>query len=129
LLGQYSSASLAASTATIAASWMLFDSQTARLSACQLTSESGTLLILSVIDLCRSTRSLCDSVLCCRLSPLQKALVVRLIKQGEGTGLRKVPGPITLAIGDGANDVAMIQEAHIGVGILGKEGRQAARAR
>ena len=37
--------------------------------------------------------------------------------------------PITLAIGDGANDVAMIREAHIGVGITGKEGRQAARTR
>lgn len=72
--------------------------------------------------------SLCDSVLCCRLSPLQKALVVRLIKAGDGKGLRRRLGPITLAIGDGANDVAMIQEAHIGVGILGKEGRQAARS-
>lgn len=30
-----------------------------------------------------------------------------------------------LAIGDGANDVAMIQSANIGVGIMGKEGRQA----
>eukprot|EP00911_Craspedida_sp_UC1_P000540 UC1_evm1s413 len=39
-----------------------------------------------------------------------------------------VQAPLTLAVGDGANDVAMIQEAHIGVGILGKEGRQAARA-
>ena len=37
--------------------------------------------------------------------------------------------PITLAIGDGANDVAMIREAHVGVAILGKEGRQAARSR
>lgn len=72
---------------------------------------------------------MCDSVLCCRLSPLQKASVVKLIKVGEGTGIRRVPGPITLAVGDGANDCAMIQEAHIGVGILGKEGRQAARAR
>ena len=36
---------------------------------------------------------------------------------------------MTLAIGDGANDVAMIREAHVGVAILGKEGRQAARAR
>lgn len=55
--------------------------------------------------------------------------MVKLMKQAKGTGLRKVPGPVTLAIGDGANDVAMIQEANIGVGILGKEGRQAARAR
>lgn len=35
--------------------------------------------------------------------------------------------PITAAIGDGANDVSMIQEAHVGLGIVGKEGRQAAR--
>ncbi len=35
--------------------------------------------------------------------------------------------PITLAIGDGANDVSMILEAHVGIGIIGKEGRQAAR--
>ncbi len=44
--------------------------------------------------------------------------------------MRRVPeGPVTLAIGDGANDVAMIREAHVGVGIFGKEGRQAARSR
>ena len=36
--------------------------------------------------------------------------------------------PITLAIGDGANDVSMIQEAHVGVGIQGLEGRQAVNA-
>lgn len=48
----------------------------------------------------------CESVVCCRVTPKQKALVVRLIKDN----LKK----ITLAIGDGANDVNMIQEAHIG---------------
>lgn len=48
----------------------------------------------------------CESVVCCRVTPKQKALVVRLIKES----LKK----ITLAIGDGANDVNMIQEAHIG---------------
>ena len=54
------------------------------------------------------------SVICCRVSPKQKADVVALAKRN---------GPwITLAIGDGANDVSMIQEAHIGVGIRGKEG-------
>eukprot|EP00005_Dracoamoeba_jomungandri_P010052 CAMPEP_0174265016 /NCGR_PEP_ID=MMETSP0439-20130205/24844_1 /TAXON_ID=0 /ORGANISM="Stereomyxa ramosa, Strain Chinc5" /LENGTH=1052 /DNA_ID=CAMNT_0015351215 /DNA_START=97 /DNA_END=3252 /DNA_ORIENTATION=+ len=62
----------------------------------------------------------CDSVVCCRTSPLQKALVVRAIKRGEGR--------ISLAIGDGANDVSMIQKAHVGIGIFGKEGTQAARA-
>lgn len=60
----------------------------------------------------------CICVLGCRLSPLQKAEVVEMIKQSEHT-------PITAAIGDGANDVSMIQEAHVGIGICGKEGRQA----
>lgn len=59
----------------------------------------------------------CRSVICCRVSPAQKAQVVRLVK-GELSVM-------TLAIGDGANDVAMIQSANIGVGIAGEEGRQA----
>ncbi|KAB1267821.1 Phospholipid-transporting ATPase IB [Camelus dromedarius] len=56
----------------------------------------------------------CRAVLCCRLSPLQKAEIVDLVK--------KHVRAITLAIGDGANDVGMIQTAHIGVGISGNEG-------
>ncbi|KAL7001294.1 putative phospholipid-transporting ATPase 9 [Sarracenia purpurea var. burkii] len=59
----------------------------------------------------------CASVICCRSSPIQKALVTRLVKAGT----RKT----TLAIGDGANDVGMLQEADIGVGISGVEGMQA----
>lgn len=59
----------------------------------------------------------CASVICCRSSPKQKALVTRLVKDGIGK--------ITLAIGDGANDVGMLQEADIGVGISGVEGMQA----
>ena len=59
----------------------------------------------------------CRSVLCCRVSPSQKAAVVGLVKNGLDV--------MTLSIGDGANDVAMIQEAHVGVGIAGEEGRQA----
>jgi len=59
----------------------------------------------------------CKSVICCRVSPSQKALVVRMVKLGLDV--------MTLSIGDGANDVAMIQEAHVGVGIAGEEGRQA----
>ncbi|RMD43517.1 hypothetical protein DV735_g1625, partial [Chaetothyriales sp. CBS 134920] len=59
----------------------------------------------------------CRSVLCCRVSPAQKAAVVSLVR----TGLEVM----ALAIGDGANDVAMIQEADVGVGIAGEEGRQA----
>ncbi|XP_006853382.2 probable phospholipid-transporting ATPase 5 [Amborella trichopoda] len=62
----------------------------------------------------------CASVICCRISPKQKALVARLVK--EHTSM------ITLAIGDGANDVGMIQEADIGVGISGMEGMQAVMA-
>lgn len=59
----------------------------------------------------------CKSVLCCRVSPSQKAAVVSLVKNGLDV--------MTLSIGDGANDVAMIQEADVGVGIAGEEGRQA----
>ncbi|KAJ9568389.1 hypothetical protein OSB04_004355 [Centaurea solstitialis] len=62
----------------------------------------------------------CASVICCRVSPKQKALVTRLVKEGTGK--------TTLAIGDGANDVGMIQEADIGVGISGVEGMQAVMA-
>ncbi|KAJ6008298.1 hypothetical protein N7540_012274 [Penicillium herquei] len=61
-----------------------------------------------------------DSVICCRASPKQKAFLVKTIR----THLKDA---ITLAIGDGANDIAMIQEAHVGIGIAGKEGLQAAR--
>uniref|UniRef100_A0A4W6EKA6 ATPase phospholipid transporting 11C n=1 Tax=Lates calcarifer TaxID=8187 RepID=A0A4W6EKA6_LATCA len=57
----------------------------------------------------------CTTVLCCRMAPLQKAQV------------RTISSPITLSIGDGANDVSMILEAHVGIGIKGKEGRQAVR--
>ncbi|KAJ4298564.1 phospholipid transporting ATPase [Collariella sp. IMI 366227] len=59
----------------------------------------------------------CKSVLCCRVSPAQKAAVVSMVKKGLDV--------MTLSIGDGANDVAMIQEADVGVGIAGVEGRQA----
>ncbi|KAL7412424.1 hypothetical protein BDY24DRAFT_392878 [Mrakia frigida] len=60
----------------------------------------------------------CETVVCCRVSPAQKAATVRLVKEGRNA--------MTLSIGDGANDVAMIQEAHIGVGLFGHEGSQAA---
>ncbi|QDS77253.1 hypothetical protein FKW77_003537 [Venturia effusa] len=61
-----------------------------------------------------------DSVICCRASPSQKAKLVKAIR-------KRVKKSVTLAIGDGANDIAMIQEAHVGIGITGKEGLQAAR--
>ncbi|EFX02366.1 haloacid dehalogenase-like protein [Grosmannia clavigera kw1407] len=70
-----------------------------------------------------------DSVICCRASPSQKALLVRSIRQGKETSKRQRqqnPG-LTLAIGDGANDLAMLAEAHVGVGVSGREGLQAAR--
>jgi len=60
----------------------------------------------------------CKAVVCCRVSPDQKREIVNLVKMN-------VPDVRTLAIGDGANDVAMIQTAHIGVGIQGEEGLQA----
>ena len=41
---------------------------------------------------------------------------------------KRFPQKITLSIGDGANDVSMILKAHVGVGILGREGQQAARS-
>lgn len=63
---------------------------------------------------------LVDSVICCRASPSQKASLVKKVRT-------KINKSITLAIGDGANDIAMIQEAHVGIGISGKEGLQAAR--
>ncbi|RSL91781.1 hypothetical protein CEP51_000125 [Fusarium floridanum] len=80
-----------------------------------------------------------DSIICCRASPSQKALLVTSIRDGPPPetqpsriqriisffrGSRK---PLTLAIGDGANDVSMILTASVGVGISGKEGQQASR--
>ncbi|XP_045063378.1 phospholipid-transporting ATPase IA isoform X4 [Coregonus clupeaformis] len=62
----------------------------------------------------------CKAVICCRVSPLQKSEVVEMVK--------KQVKVITLAIGDGANDVGMIQTAHVGVGISGNEGLQAANS-
>ncbi|KAL2213538.1 phospholipid-transporting ATPase [Sarocladium strictum] len=64
---------------------------------------------------------MCKAVICCRVSPLQKALVVKLVKKYQKQS-------VLLAIGDGANDVSMIQAAHIGIGISGVEGLQAARS-
>jgi phospholipid-transporting ATPase len=65
--------------------------------------------------------SQCRAVVCCRVSPKQKQEVVSLVRKER-------PNVTTLAIGDGANDVNMITAAHVGVGIKGLEGAQAARA-
>ena len=78
---------------------------------------SGTdlsVLLVKLSDLCRV-------VLCCRVSPQQKADVVKLVRLAK-------PSALTLAIGDGANDVNMITAAHVGIGIAGLEGSQAVRA-
>ncbi|KAL3959177.1 hypothetical protein ACCO45_007339 [Purpureocillium lilacinum] len=61
-----------------------------------------------------------DSVICCRASPSQKADLIKSIR-------RHVPDSMTLAIGDGANDIGMIQASHVGIGISGREGLQASR--
>ncbi|EEB05647.1 P-type ATPase [Schizosaccharomyces japonicus yFS275] len=62
-----------------------------------------------------------NAVICCRASPMQKAQMVGKIRES-------IDKSVTLAIGDGANDIAMIQEAHVGIGIAGREGLQAARS-
>ena len=62
-----------------------------------------------------------SSVICCRVSPIQKSQVVKMMKNYDKDG-------ITLAIGDGGNDVSMIMEAHIGIGIYGEEGMRAVQS-
>ncbi|SCU81992.1 LADA_0C02322g1_1 [Lachancea dasiensis] len=79
--------------------------------------ESNPTLMSVFVELCTKT----DSVICCRASPSQKALMVTHIRNTD----KKL---VTLAIGDGANDIAMIQSADIGIGIAGKEGLQASRS-
>ncbi len=79
----------------------------------KLFSESDKNLFKRIVKRCRT-------LLCCRLSPLQKAQITEFVR----FELKR----IALAIGDGGNDVSMIQAANIGVGISGKEGLQAARS-
>lgn len=88
-----------------------------------LVVEGGALALMlhpehqdAFVKLCAS----CKSVVCCRVSPMQKANVTKLVQQ-------KLKA-IVLGIGDGANDVGMIQAAHIGCGISGREGRAAVMA-
>lgn len=72
----------------------------------------------------------CTGIVCCRANPKQKAQVVNLIKKSKyyysSEGKRVEIS--ALAIGDGGNDVNMIQAADIGIGIMGKEGNQAANS-
>ncbi|XP_068012406.1 phospholipid-transporting ATPase IK isoform X2 [Melanerpes formicivorus] len=85
------------------------------LAACRATGsqEQGSLVEKAFVDLATS----CQAVICCRVTPKQKALIVQLVKKHKNV--------TTLAIGDGANDVNMIKTADIGVGISGLEGMQA----
>lgn len=78
---------------------------------------SNNLILPSFLDAAKNA----ESVICCRTSPLQKAEIVRAMKDF-------LPYATTLAIGDGGNDVSMIQEAHIGVGVYGEEGMRAVQA-
>ena len=64
---------------------------------------------------------LANTVICCRVSPLQKSNVIKEIKNYDKSA-------ITLAIGDGGNDVSMINEANIGIGVFGEEGMSAVKA-
>ncbi|CAH8292742.1 unnamed protein product [Schistosoma turkestanicum] len=76
------------------------------------------------LELCMSV----TTVLCCRVTPLQKASIVKLVQIGLAKYTRQGTTPVIAAIGDGGNDVAMILQANIGVGVYGKEGREAVRA-
>jgi phospholipid-transporting ATPase len=77
--------------------------------------------ITALNDLLMSLIDMSEVVLACRVSPKQKADIVHMVKNMH-------PDAKTLAIGDGANDVNMITAAHVGVGISGLEGQQAARS-
>ncbi|XP_076850233.1 phospholipid-transporting ATPase VB [Brachyhypopomus gauderio] len=100
----------------------LYDSQETEVSV-GLVIDGRTLGLLLQDDLQEEFVRLCThsrAVLCCRATPLQKSTVVTL--------LRRKLGVMTLAVGDGANDVNMIQAADVGVGISGQEGMQAVMA-
>ncbi|MCO5605923.1 hypothetical protein L7F22_060109 [Adiantum nelumboides] len=75
---------------------------------CENSSRQGQLFELATA---------CQAVICCRVAPSQKSNIVSLVKEKAQE--------MTLAIGDGANDVPMLQKAHVGIGLSGQEGRQA----
>ena len=81
----------------------------------QITSEKMTMNLFSKLF------DLSKTIICCRISPKQKAQIVAIIKDYN-------PDKIILSIGDGANDVGMIMESDVGIGIQGKEGVEASRA-
>ncbi|KAG5453204.1 Phospholipid-transporting ATPase IG [Clonorchis sinensis] len=80
-------------------------------------------LRMAFLDLCMNV----TAVLCCRVTPLQKASIVQLVQLGLGESNHGA-GPVTAAVGDGGNDVSMISQANVGIGIYGEEGREATRA-
>ena len=88
--------------------------------------DGTSLLKISLDEDCKTVLTsfsmVCSALIANRVSPDQKRELVRLVKNNEVSIKLNVR---TLAIGDGANDVAMIQEAHVGVGIKGEEGVQA----
>jgi phospholipid-transporting ATPase len=79
---------------------------------------SDPALEVMFLDLCK----ICSVCIACRISPQQKGQIVKMVQNGI------YPRPMTLAIGDGANDVDMIQQAAVGIGISGYEGLQAVNA-
>jgi magnesium-transporting ATPase (P-type)/class 3 adenylate cyclase len=89
-----------------------------------LAAQDAILDKLSPAQMLMAVASQCRSVIACRVSPLQKAQLTKLVKSGVGSA----KPPLTVAVGDGGNDVTMIQEAHVGIGMRGQEGTQALRA-
>ena len=89
-----------------------------------LVIEGGALRYALREDNVRAFLELCDAcsggVVCCRVSPIQKAAVAEAMK--------KMSKKVVLGVGDGANDVGLIQSAHVGIGISGREGRAAVMA-
>ncbi|TGZ61384.1 hypothetical protein CRM22_008024 [Opisthorchis felineus] len=77
-------------------------------------------LRMAFLDLCMKV----TTVLCCRMTPLQKASVVKLVQVGLSE-LTHGSKPVTAAVGDGGNDVSMILQANVGIGISGEEGKEA----
>ena len=78
-----------------------------------------TILLPDTFEMFRTLGQMVNSAVCCRVTPIQTASVVAMFQELGNT---------CLGVGDGANDVSMIQEARVGVGILGLEGSQAERA-
>ncbi|KAH0789938.1 phospholipid-translocating P-type ATPase, flippase family protein [Histomonas meleagridis] len=95
------------------------DSDTYNLPVLIVTADSVNICLNECINEFMEASSKMSSVILSRVSPFMKAQVVQTVSS---------QGAITLAIGDGANDVCMIQEAHVGVGVAGREGSQAAQS-